>query len=87
MSLNFVVEIASKRVVLDAAKLEKLWDIVHGADVMSEKWVGSGKGTTGSSKDYLPIISMFEAHKDLTITTVSQDQVEAIKFVMKQQEQ
>lgn len=87
MSLNFVVEIASKKVVLDAAQLEKLWDIVHGADVMSEKWVGSGKGTTGSSKDYLPIISMFEAHKDLTITTVSQDQVEAIKFVMKQQEQ
>lgn len=87
MSLNFVVEIASKKVVLDATQLEKLWDIVHGADVMAEKWVGSGKGTTGSSKDYIPIINMFEAHKDLSITTVSQEQIEAIKFVMKQQEQ
>ena len=87
MSLKFVVEIANKKVVLDTAQLEKLWDIVHGADVMSEKWVGSGKGTTGSSKDYLPIISMFEAHKDLSVTTVSQEQIEAIKFVMKQQEQ
>lgn len=87
MSLNFVVEIASKKVVLDAAKLEVLWDIVHGADTLAEKWVGSGKGTTGSSKEYVPIINIFEAHKDLTITTVSQDQVEAIKFVMKQQEQ
>lgn len=87
MSLNFVVEIASKKVVLDAAQLEKLWDIVHGADVMAEKWVGSGKGTTGSSKDYIPTINMFEAHKDLSITTVSQEQIEAIKFVMKQQEQ
>lgn len=87
MSLNFVVEIASKKVVLDAAQLEKLWDVVHGADILIEKWVGSGKGTTGSSKEYIPIISMFEAHKDLAVTTVSQEQIEAIKFVMKQQEQ
>ena len=87
MSLKFVVEIASKKVVLDTAQLEKLWDIVHGADVMAEKWVGSGKGTTGSSKDYIPIINMFESPKDLSVTIVSQEQIEAIKFVMKQQEQ
>ena len=87
MSLKFVVEIASKKVVLDTAQLEKLWDIVHGVDVMAEKWVGSGKGTTGSSKDYIPIINMFESPKDLSVTIVSQEQIEAIKFVMKQQEQ
>ena len=86
MSLNFVVEIASKKVVLDAAKLEKLWDLVHGADVMAEKWVGSGKGTTGSSKDYIPIINTFESPKDLSVTIVSQEQIEAIKFCMKQEQ-
>ena len=86
MSLNFVIEIASKRVVLDAAKLEKLWDLVHGADVMAEKWVGSGKGTTGSSKDYIPIINTFESPKDLSVTIVSQEQIEAIKFCMKQEQ-
>lgn len=87
MSLNFVVEIANKKVVLDAAKLEVLWDIVHGADVLENKWVGTGKGTTGSSKDYIPIIKSYEAQTDLSITTISQEQINAIKFVMKQQEQ
>ena len=87
MSLKFVVEIASKKVVLGSSELERLWDIVHGADVVADKWVGSGKGTTGSSKDYIPIINMFESPKDLSVTIVSQEQIEAIKFVMKQQEQ
>lgn len=87
MTLKFVVEIAGKKVVLDAAKLEVLWDIVHGADVMDNKWVGSGKGTTGSSKDFIPIIKTYEAHTDLAVTTVSQEQIEAIKFVTKHQEQ
>lgn len=86
-TLNFVIAIGDKKVVLDTARLEKFWDLLHGAEVMEQKWVGTGKGTTGACKDYIPIIGIFEAHKDLTVTPVSQEQIAAIKFVMKQQEQ
>ena len=87
MSLNFAVDIAGKQVLLTREQLEVVWDVVHGATVMEDKWVGSGKGTSGSSNEYVPIIKTFEAHKDLAIKAVSQEQIEAIKFVMKQQEQ
>lgn len=87
MSLNFVLEISGKKVVLDMGKLEVLWDTLHGAEVLDQKWVGTGKGTAGSNNEYQPLIGMFEAHKDLTVSAISQEQIDAIKFCMKQQEQ
>jgi hypothetical protein len=53
---------------------------------MQTKWIGNGKGTTGSGNNYLPIIHPFNPLEQLTINVVSDEQVEAIKFVQKQQE-
>lgn len=85
--MKFLLELGGKPVLLSSEQLDKLWDLVHGAEVMEDKWVGSNKGTTGSSKEYMPIIKTFEAHKELPLKMISQEQIDAIKFCMKQQEQ
>lgn len=85
--MKFVLDLGGKSVLLSNEQLDKLWDLVHGAEIMDEKWVGSNKGTTGPSKDYVPIIKTFEAHKELALKMISQEQIDAIKFCMKQQEQ
>lgn len=87
MKLKFVIDVCGKRVVLTADQLSVIWDTLQGCEVMENKWVGSGKGTTGSSKDYLPIIKTFEAHESLTTVAVSDDYIESVKLVQKQLEQ
>ena len=84
--MRFKVEISDRTVLLTYEQLEKLSALLCHTESMQTKWIGNGKGTTGSGNNYLPIIHPFNPLEQLTINVVSDEQVEAIKFVQKQQE-
>lgn len=84
--MKFTVKISDHTVLLTHDQLEKLSVLLCNAESMHDKWVGAGKGTTGGNNAYLPIIQPYNPLEQLTINVVSDEQVEAIKFVQKQQE-
>ena len=84
--MRFVVNVSNRKVLLTYAQLEKLEALLMTAEDWSEKWVGTGKGTTGSNDAYIPNIHPFSPLEHLNLNVVSDEQVEAIKFVQKQQE-
>lgn len=79
--MMFAVKIGDKQVLLDAKQLEKLVTLVDGAAYLHDKWVGTGNGTKGSSKEYRPSLEGFITHEHLSIAPVSDDFINAIKFI------
>jgi len=84
--MRFKIKISDHTVLLTHDQLEVLSSLLCNAESMHDKWVGSGKGTTGSGNNYLPTIQPYNPLEQLTLNVVSDEQVEAIKFVQKQQE-
>jgi len=84
--MRFKVKISDHTVLLTSEQLEQLSVLLCNAESMHDKWVGAGKGTTGGNNAYLLTIHPFNPLEQLTINVVSDEQVEAIKFVQKQQE-
>ena len=86
MNIKFSVQISGRKVLLAHAQLEALSALMEGVEFMDEKWVGTSKGTTGANQSYLPVIEEFDVQNHLSVSVVSEEKVEAIKFVQKQQE-
>lgn len=84
--MKFVMSINSRKVLLTSEQLEQLAALLGNVETMEDKWVGSGKGTTGSGDSYIPVIYPYNPLEHLNLSLVSDEQVEAIKFVQKQQE-
>lgn len=84
--MRFVVDISDHKVLLTYDQLEKLSALLCKTESLHDKWVGAGKGSTGSGNAYLTIIQAFNPIEQLELKVVSDEQVEAIKFVQKQQE-
>jgi hypothetical protein len=84
--MRFVVDVSDNKVLLTYDQLEKLSALLCEAESMQDKWVGPNKGTTGSGNAYLTTIQAFNPIEQLDLKPVSDEQVEAIKFVQKQQE-
>lgn len=84
--MRFVVDVSDNKVLLTYDQLEKLSALLCETEIMQDKWVGPNKGTTGSGNSYLTTIQAFNPIEQLDLKPVSDEQVEAIKFVQKQQE-
>ncbi len=84
--MRFMVQISSRKVLLTHTQLEALSALMDGVEFMDEKWMGTGKGTTGSNNSYLPVVETFDVQEHMQVSLVSEEKVEAIKFVQKQQE-
>lgn len=87
MNLNFVISVGSQKAILNNDQLDALVKVLLGCEVIQERWVGSGKGNKGSGNEYLQVIAPFQLDDgDLNLRLMSQEQIDAIKFVQKQQE-
>lgn len=84
--MKFSVNIGNRKVLMSYEHLEKLESLLTNVEFIDEKWVGSGNGTTGSNNGYLLVVEPFSVQEHLSVSIVSDEKVEAIKFVQKQQE-
>ena len=86
MKVKYAINIEHKKVFLSGEQIEMLVDLLSKCEMYEEKWMGTGKGTTGSDKSYTPVIREFDVETDLSPRMMSQEKIDAIRFVQKQLE-
>jgi hypothetical protein len=80
--MRFMVEISGRNVLLTYEQLEKFSTLLCDAEDMHDAWVGKAHSSNG----YIKNIKPFSPLEHLRLHPVSDEKVEAIKFVQKQQE-
>ena len=81
--MRFQLAISSRNILLTQQQLDILLTAVQDAEQLSEHHVGTGKGSQGYQKSYIPSIESKQPHEWLTVQCVADDFVEATKLTMK----
>jgi len=81
--MRYLVKICERQLALTQHQLEILMTAVHDAEQISEKHVGTGKGSQGYQKAYIPSIEVKQPHEWLQATVMADDYVDAIKLTMR----
>jgi hypothetical protein len=81
--MKFVVMINSRKCVFTPELLEQFIEVVAGADLYDEVYVGHGKGTTGSNNNYSPVIKPAAPDDWFEAKIMRDDFVNTIKLRMK----
>lgn len=78
--MKFKITIQNKDVLFTNEQLTILLDMLHGADVLSSEYVGSGKGDGGTN--YIRTVRPLET-TDINMSAVSDDYVETMRLKTK----
>ena len=78
--MKFKVALLSSMVLIDAAQLEAILNIVSDCETSNDEWVGEGRGPNGSS--YLPLIRKFSIDK-VNLTPIMDDTIETLRLATK----
>lgn len=81
--MKFSVTIAGKGYLLTAEQLDALTSIVMDAEYIEERWVGSGKGSTGHDKNYVSMIEKTNPTSVLAVSVVTDEYIETIRLAQK----
>jgi hypothetical protein len=81
--MRFVVMINSRKCVFSPELLEQFVEVLAGADLYDEVYVGSGKGSTGSNNNYNPVIKPAVPDDWFEARIMRDDFVDTIKLRMK----
>ena len=81
--MRFVVKVNDRKLLLSAAQVEALADVIAGCDYYDEKYVGADKGTLGSNKAYAPEIKPCMVDEWFDAKVMRHDYIETIKLTMK----
>lgn len=81
--MRYKITVSGAPLILTQHQLEILMTAVHDAEQISEKHVGTGKGSQGYQKAYIPSIEVKQPHEWLQATVMAEDYVDAIKLTMR----
>ena len=81
--MRFQIAIGGRTLLLTQQQLDTLMTVVQDAEQLGEHHVGTGKGSQGYQKSYVPTIEVKQPHEWLSIQCVADDFVEATKLTMK----
>jgi len=81
--MRYSVSISGRQLVLTEHQLAVLMTAVQDADQISERHVGTNKGSQGYQNSYVPTIEVKQPHDWLTVQVMADDFVEATKLAMK----
>lgn len=80
--MRLQIDISGKKILLTEAQLSVLLTAVQDAEMLGEKHMGSGLGSQGYQKSYIPIIERKHPHEWLTTTVVCNEFIESTKLIM-----
>lgn len=81
--MRFKVQVSGIPLILNETQMALLLTAVQDAEQLSEKHVGTGKGSQGYSNSYIPTVEVKQPHDWLGVTIVADDFVDATKLAMK----
>lgn len=81
--MKYSLAISGKQLILNQTQLDMLLTAVQDADQLSEKHVGTGKGSQGYQNSYIATVEAKQPHEWLQVMIVADDFVDAIKLAMK----
>lgn len=81
--MKYLVAVSGKELVLNDHQLALLVTAVQDAEQLTEKHVGTGKGSQGYNNSYVPTVEILQPHTWLSAKIMSDDFVETIKLTMK----
>ena len=81
--MRYKVSVSGTALLLTQHQLEILMTAVQDAEQLSEKHVGTGKGSQGYNNAYIPTLEVKQPHDWLTVTLVADDFIDATKLAMK----
>ena len=84
--MRFVLDLQSRKVLLDIAQVEVLASILDGAEELCDIDVGNNIGDHGYAKQFIHGVGVFDLGKHMDLKVLSTDKYESLKFVTKQQE-
>ena len=81
--MKYKVSVCGVPLILGQTQLDILVTAVQDAYQISEKHVGTNKGSQGYNNSYIPTIEIKQPHDWLGVTIVADDFIEATKLAMK----
>jgi hypothetical protein len=81
--MKYKVTLNGITLILNQTQLETLMRAVQDAYLMTEKHVGTNKGSQGYNNSYVPAIETKQPHDWLTVALVADDFIEATQLAMK----
>lgn len=81
--MKFVVKVNDRKCLLSAMQIEQLCELLHGTEYYNEKYVGTDKGTIGSSMSYVPVIEQNNVDEWFDAKVMRSDYIDTIKLTMK----
>jgi hypothetical protein len=81
--MKYKVSVSGVSLILNQTQLDTLMTAVQDAYQISEKHVGTNKGSQGYNNSYIPTIEIKQPHDWLGVTLVADDFIEATKLAMK----
>jgi hypothetical protein len=81
--MKYKVSVSGVALILNQTQLDILMTAVQDAHQLTEKHVGSGKGSQGYGNSYIPTLEVKQPHDWLGVTLVADDFIEATKLAMK----
>ena len=79
--MKFLVQIGSLNALFSEAQLAVLTDLMEGSEVMTNKYLGTGLGSNGTS--YLEMIESVTVRKSLDIRAMPTQEYEGMKLITK----
>lgn len=76
--MKFVIKIGEEDVVVSAAQMQSMLDVLWGADVKKQEWVGGGLGDDG--ENYVNTLRPYVPHTMLRPYIMHDDAVEAFRL-------
>ena len=81
--MKYKVSVSGVTLILEQTQLDTLMTAVQDAYQISEKHVGTNKGSQGYNNSYVPTLEVKQPHEWLGVTLVAEDFIEATKLAMK----
>jgi hypothetical protein len=77
--MKFTINLNSQEVILTPEQVRQLSELLYGCEVLTSKYLGSGKGTNGN--DYLTVVQPFDIRKEFKLSPLVDEEYDALKFV------
>ena len=81
--MKFVVKINDRKMLLSAAQVEQLIELIADCEYYHEKYMGPDKGTIGASNSYEPVIERSNVDEWFDAKVMRDDYIDTIKLRMK----
>ena len=83
--MKYVIQIAGQKVVLDDERMTQLTELLLGATMLNNSYVGTGKGDDGTN--YSLQILPYDSENHLSLTAMSDSRYEALILKTKLQKE